>query len=254
MVGARSSGVLMAAAIGGTVILGTAIHPSISLAQPANAATVDLGPWLVGVSSGAVFPLATSFSGKGNISGLNVSAHGNLTFKPGPTVVGVASYEFNDYVAAAGQFGYASTKFDSFRGALSLVGVGNLNGRVGVSGKSDIFYGFLDGVITPLGGGRTARFVPLLGGGLGFASSSTTFNSVRLPGFTLPVGVTSRDTNLAVVGFAGADYRISERAYIGLAYQFVRINGGTLGNPNQFSGKTGALRVNIISALFEYRF
>jgi opacity protein-like surface antigen len=225
-----------------------------AIAQEPGGASVELGPWLVGVNGGAVFPMATSFSGKGAIDGLNINATGNLNFRPGPTFTGFTSYELNNYVAVAGQLGYATTKFDNFQGTLALAGVGSITSKFAVSGNSDIIYGFVDGIITPLGGGRTATFVPLIGGGIGFASSSTTFGSVGLPGAALPVGITNHDTNFAMVGVVGAEYRISQRAYLGLGYQFVRVNGEAVGGGGGFSGQTGALRVNIISALFEYRF
>ena len=223
-------------------------------AQQPDSATVELGPWLVGINAGAVFPMATSLSGKGAVGGLNVSAAGDLNFRPGSTFTAFTSYELNDYVAFAGQLGYATTQFDNFQGTLSLTDVGSLTSKFAVSGHSDIVYGFVDTIIRPLGGSRTARFVPVIGAGIGFASSTTTFGSVGLPGGTLPIGITSRDTNLAAVGILGADYRITERAYLGVAYQFVRANGGTFGGGSGFSGQTGALRVNIVSALFEYRF
>jgi opacity protein-like surface antigen len=241
----------------GRVLLTATVASLLTVAQARaeqpGSASVGLGPWLAGISAGAFFPMASSLTGTGNIGGLNVNASGNLHLRPGPTFIGFASYEVNNYVAVAGQLGYASTKFDNFQGTLSLAGVGSIAGKFPVSGNSDIVYGFVDGIITPLGGGRAATFVPLIGGGVGFTHSSTTFGSVGVPGTTLPIGIANRDTNFAMVGLIGADYRISERAYLGLGYQFVRSDGGTFGGGG-FTGKTGALRVNIISLLFEYRF
>ena len=172
------------------VMLAMILTVARAKAEQPGSASIELGPWLVGVNAGAVFPMATSFSGKGAIGGLNVTAAGNLNFRPGPTFTGFTSYEPNNYVAVAGQLGYATTEFDNFQGTLSLAGVGSITNKFAVSGHSDIVYGFLDGIITPLGGSRIATFVPFFGGGIGFASSTTTFGSVALPGATLPVGIT----------------------------------------------------------------
>jgi opacity protein-like surface antigen len=232
---------------------------ALAIAQPPDQANPDhasleLGPWLVGVNAGMVFPLATGYTGAGNLGGLNVRAAGNLNFKAGPTFTGFASYEINRFVATAGQLGYATTRYDDFQGTLSVVGLGNISGKFPVRGDSDIVYGFIDGIVTPLGGGRTASFVPLLGAGIGFASTGSTFTSIALPGVTVPVGISSQDTELALVALAGIDYRISERAYLGLGYQFVWINGGPFGASSAFPGRTGAQRANIGTVLFEYRF
>jgi len=127
-----------------------------------------------------------------------------------------------------------------------------MSGSVRTDGNIGSLAGLVNIVVVPFGGAGSVT--PYFGGGIGFASSHVSLRSADVLGSTLPLDVSSSETDLAADLLVGVDYKVGTRGYIGLAYQFVRISASNLGSTGTLRAKTGAIESHFLGALFELRF
>jgi len=205
-----------------------------------------------GVAIGAVFPQNVTWDGQGHLNGIPLNAAGKLSLNPGVTEVLIADYALSKYVNAEIQLGHSSLTFKNFRGSVQVAGLGPEQATASVSGSIGGLSGLFNLVISPLGPDSTVA--PLLGVGVGAAGSRAKLNALSGFGLALPINQQSSATDLATDLFASVEVRVTKRLLVGVAYQFIRVNGDDIGTGGAFIAKNGPLLQHSLVVVAEYNF
>ncbi len=227
------------------VCIGSAMAQSaVSLPAP--------GDIYVGIGLGGFFPENTSFRATGTLQGIPLAASGTLRFRPGPGVSLFASYSVNDHLGISTQAGYSHNFIDRFEGNFTVPPLGTFATSSSVKGDVSTGIFLLNGIVTPFG--TRHSFVPIVGGGIGFAVSKASLQSTTVLGTPLPIGTVSSAVGLALDIVAGLEYRFTQSDNIGIIYQLIRIAPSDLGSGGGLNARTGAQYSHTIGLLLEHRF
>lgn len=208
----------------------------------------NTGDVRVGLLGGAYLPDSTSFNGQG-VSTVPFSSTGKIKIDPGAAVAGFISYGLNEYVNVDGVLGYSSGELRQLSGTLDLGPLGKISGKFPLKGSASLFSGYANLMIAPFG---INEVTPYLGGGPGFAVARTETRSLSVGGVRLPIKSESSELKFAADVLIGADFRISEKLDIGVAYSRFWIDTGGISS-GAISGKRGSITGQVVGALLEYR-
>ena len=133
----------------------------------------------------------------------------------------------------------------------SFVGPGGAFSSVALNGNFDTIIGLADVVYRPLG--NKARFVPYLGGGVGFAHLA--WSVISQPNAAPALDVSGSTFDFAADIVAGLDYSLTDRLSLGGRYRYLWISadGGTLAGGGVVLTH-GDVRAHVLAATARYRF
>lgn len=224
---------------------------SAALPATANAAvspqTADFGKFYVGVGAGIVVPQGTDISASGTVTG-----SGTLNYKDSAGIMGLAGYHFSDYLAGEAELGYSSLDYDNVSGTLTAGSLGTGSGSIGINGHTNAFVGLANAIVSPFG--KTLGIVPYIGGGIGFASTSSKINSLSFGGATANVDSSNSETNLALDGIVGVDVPVADGFALGARYQYLWVNTDQTTSGTAISSSQGNFGASIITAQATYKF
>jgi opacity protein-like surface antigen len=109
----------------------------------------------------------------------------------------------------------------------------------------------LNGVVTPFQG---LGFSPYVGGGLGFASTHSTVNSLTDGTTTLTVDSSDSKTDFAADALAGFDVPVAQGFSLGARYQYLWINSGDTTTDSGVTEKDGNFSANVVTARATFKF
>ena len=208
-----------------------------ALASSALADDLDLGGDTRASSYAGVFiPQVETWRGSGVLGGLPFNATGKLSSNVGWTMGAGIGHTFDnvpgwEWLNIDLSVGYVASTFSHFEGTIAIDGVGSFPGSDRLAGQYHTAAGFVNFLATPWGirGLMDDKITPFFGVGPGIASSTAKIQSISVGGLTFPINGTSSETDFAFDAIVGADYAISERWELGLAYQYTWINAKHLG-------------------------
>ena len=97
-------------------------------------------------------------------------------------------------------------------------------------------------------------FSPYIGGGIGFARTSSHINSLNDGVTTLTVDSNDSKTVFAADALVGFDVPVAKGFSLGGRYQYLWINSGTTSTAGGVTGKEGNFGANIITAQATFKF
>ena len=210
---------------------------------------------------GPFIPQTVSFAGSGLLSGLPFTATGKLSSDIGWATGGGIGVSFEDvpewrWLNIDLTAGYVMSTFDHFSGSISIPGLGSITGPAPLSGDYHVYAGFVNFLATPFGIRHLLdnQLTPYIGIGPGIASTTAKLQSLQLGPSTLPVNMTSNETDFAFDFAVGTDYALSEQWDLGIAYQYTWIDTKHLGTSASITANSGASSGHTIGLLLEYRF
>jgi len=202
------------------------------------------------VSAGALLPQDVHQTVSGSFFGLPVSGSGNFSYKPGFMIDGLLGYHYNDYLAAEADLAYSQYDDDKISGQIA-VGPFVATGAK-VDGNADTWWGFANGIVTPLG---RAGFSPYVGGGLGFSAYDAKLNSITSSAFgVVPVNASTSGTNLAADAIVGFDYTVTSAFSLGARYRFIWTNSARTSTSMGITAKEDDALYHVFSVTAKYRF
>lgn len=221
----------------------------LSILVPCSAqadATFNSGSAYGGIGGGIVIPQNTNISVSGAITGA-----GQIHYKDGAGITGSLGYHFNDYFAGEAQIGYSRVNYNHVSGTLSAGTFGSFSGNLGIDGHASAFTGLLNGIVTPF---HNLSFSPYIGGGIGFARTSSHINSLNDGVTTLTVDSSDSKTDFAADALVGFDVPVAKGFSLGGRYQYLWINSGTTSTDGGVTGKEGNFGANVITAQATFKF
>ena len=190
-------------------------------------------PWFFGIAGGAIVPGNLTATGTVNL-GLPITVKADTRFETGFAADGVLGYQINQYLALEGQVGAATFDIKSFNMSVRVLGQ-SASVKLAADGDVDIYTGFVNAIVTPVGIGRVT---PYFGGGIGAANMQTRLNSLSAGDFIIPVGTSDSETDLAAQAIVGVDVKVNPALSFGARYSFMWID---IGESNTFSACTCGL-------------
>jgi opacity protein-like surface antigen len=175
-----------------------------------------------------VIPQDVGFSANSTRGGTTTTGSGKFEFDAGYSVAALGGYKINPYVAAEAEIGYASFDYNKVTGNFTATNGGSsatVSGSAKLDGSVDSVIGLARGIVSPLGD-RPIR--PLIGGGVGFASTSEKINKIG----TTAVSASTDHTDLALEGTVGLEADIGLSTTLGARYRYMWINSGNEGLDN----------------------
>lgn len=187
----------------------------------ANAVSSD-GKFYLGAGAGLVIPEDTNFKSNTSSGGAAFSTSGKLQFQDGYSLSAMAGYKFNDYLRAEAEVDYTRFEYDSIsmNGTITSGGTTyNVNGSTSLDGTVTSVLGLVNGVVTPLGKSRVS---PLVGGGVGFASTEEKITAIG----GQSANISGSHTDLALSGMLGVEAMVTNNASIDLRYRYMWVDSG----------------------------
>ncbi len=216
--------------------LSAGLAASVALSLPA--AAEDLG-FYAKVDVGPAFTQNTDLKAFPEVAGSH-----RVTFDPGARINAGFGYKFLEWLAAEVDTGIAVNSIDSIRGASRAdANVANVP--------------FLANLVLEIPTG--SRFVPFLGGGVGFSSTVLNVDEITIDGVTVFDG-SDADVVLAYQGFAGVRYEIDRHWSVSLAYHYLGTQDASWETHSIFLGepshniRLGSLNTHAVTAGFNFRF
>jgi len=194
----------------------------------ADKATATIGNFYAGATAGMVVPEDVGFSANSSRGGTTTSGSGKFQFDNGYSVSGLGGYKINPYVAGEVEMAYASFDYSKVTGNFTATSGGTsttVSGSANLQGSVDSVIGLGRAVVTPLG---NTQIRPLLGAGLGFASTSEKITKIG----TTAVNSSTDHTDLALEGMAGLEADVSSHISLGARYRYLWVNSGENGLEN----------------------
>lgn len=207
--------------------------------------TADYGKFYVGLGAGIVIPQDTNVSASGAVNG-----SGTLSYKNNASIMGMAGYRLNNYLTGEAELAYSSLDYDSVSGTLTGGGLSG-SGCVNVNGHVNAIVGLANAIVTPLG---NKDISPYLGGGIGFANTNSTINSLSSGGVTVADNTNNSETNLALDAIAGVNFRIADHFSLGGRYQYLWVNSSTTSSGSGITQKEGNFGAHVLTAQATYNF
>ncbi len=194
---------------------------SPALAQEMNkSGTTKYGNSYVRIDAGTMWVRDIDFNSAMSAHGVSTTAGGNYSFDMGFTVGGAVGYRFSKRMRAELEMNYGSADFDSINGTMTVTSGGanrNVSGSLAVSGDVTQMGGMAN-VIFDIG--TDDKFVPYIGGGLGFFNVKSKISKIG----SLAVTGEETDTYLAANMTVGGDYRLKDKVSIGGRYRYLWVN------------------------------
>jgi opacity protein-like surface antigen len=197
-----------------------------------------------GIAVGPIWSQDVSVRLTGPITGA-----GRLLFNPAGFIGGFAGYDLNDQLGVEGEVDWSL--YDPFSLSGSFIGPGGRFSGLALDGDFNTVLGMASLIYRPLG--KSSRFVPYIGTGIGFADLD--WSITNRPGSATLLSVRGSQVDFAADFRLGLNYDITNRVTVGGAYRLVWIdaNGGTL-TGGGITLTHGDVYAHIFTATASYRF
>jgi opacity protein-like surface antigen len=178
-----------------------------------------------------------------------ITGSGRLLFNPAGFIGGFAGYDLSDQLALEAEVDWSL--YDPFSLSGSFIGPNGRFSGLALDGDFNTILGMASLIYRPLG--KSSRFVPYIGTGIGFADLD--WSITNRPGSATLLSVRGTQVDFAADFRVGLNYDITTRISVGGAYRLVWMdaNGGTLSG----GGVTlvhGDAYAHIFTATASYRF
>ena len=211
------------------VTLGVALTAAAPAVAQDKMTSAD-GKVFARLSAGAVMPTDTDVQ-NGVINGLTFTGvvNGAVESEVGQAYSASIGYNFSDMFSIEAEGSIASFDLDKFTGTGTFTSGGSsltVTGSAALDGDVKANTGMLNALVSiPTGG----SFRPYLGAGVGLVDWEIDFNSATDGTTTLVcvAGCSADGTDLAVKGIVGADFAVSDNAFVGIKYQYLWTDTGT---------------------------
>jgi opacity protein-like surface antigen len=196
-----------------------ALCTAFASGSAAAQAMFKVDQFYAGIAVGPIWSQDVSVRLSGPITG-----SGRLLFNPAGLIGGYAGYDFSDQLAIEAEVDWSL--YDPFSLSGSFVGPNGRFSGLALDGDFNTVLGMASIIYRPLG--KSSRFVPYIGSGIGFADLDWTITN--RPGSATLLSVKGSAFDFAADARLGLDYALTDRITVGGAYRLVWIdaNGGTL--------------------------